>query len=114
MKKTSLLLEDYIAELRVGLLDHERRAPQRVRVSVTAELKDSPENDRLDETYDYVKIIDGITALSDKHVDLLEIFGKQLAEKLLADDKIIAVEIELVKLDILKNSRVGVRYAASK
>ena len=114
MAKINLLLEDYIAELRVGVHAAERATAQRVRVSVTAQLKQAPDADDLSQTYDYTQMISVIMALSETHVDLLETFAVQLANQLLADSKLSRVEVELVKLDILENGRVGVRYAASK
>jgi dihydroneopterin aldolase len=104
-----LLLEDYIALLRVGVLPQERHAPQRVRINVAVDLKQPPASDDLAETYNYANIIGKIESLAETHVDLLETFAVRLAENLLKDNKLIAVEIELVKLDIFENGRVGVR-----
>ncbi len=114
MATTQLLLEDYIAALRVGILPQERKAPQRVRVNVVATLRKQPTSDNISKTYDYTNIIDEIDALADKHFDLLEILAEKLAKKILKDKKLEAVEIELVKLDALETGRVGVRYSLHK
>jgi len=114
MTNIQLLLEDYVALLRVGVLPAERSAPQRVRVNVSAELRTAPTRDDIAETYDYTQIIAAINAFAATHVDLLETFAAQLAKKLLADAKIIRVEITLMKLDILDNGNIGVRYSNSK
>jgi dihydroneopterin aldolase len=114
MTNIQLLLEDYVAHLRVGVLPTERSAPQRVRVNVSAELHAAPTRDDIAETYDYTQIIAAIDALAETHVDLLETFAAQLAEKLLADKKLVAVEIELMKLDIFENGNIGVRYSQRK
>lgn len=108
-----LLLEDYIALLRVGILPQERTAPQRVRVSVTAVLSHAPQQDNIHDTFDYIQMITAIDRLAATHVDLLETFATQLAEKLLSNTRISGVEITLIKLDALPNGRVGVHYAAS-
>ena len=88
MANIDLLLEDYVAALRVGILPEERKAPQRVRVNVTATLKKPPSSDNISKTYDYTNIIDEIDALADKHVDLLEIFAEKLAKRILKDKKL--------------------------
>jgi dihydroneopterin aldolase len=109
MTEIQLLLEGYVAQLRVGVLPHERAAPQRCRVNISVQLKKPPARDNIAETYDYTQIIAAVDALAATHVDLLESFAAALAEKLLSDKKLAAVDIELMKLDIFDNGRVGVR-----
>ncbi|HCM84362.1 MAG TPA: hypothetical protein DIS76_07345 [Rhodospirillaceae bacterium] len=112
MAMTQLLLENYIAELRIGIHPHERAAPQRVSVSVTAELRAAPHADQIAETYDYVNIVNAVQEMAKTHMDLLESFARELAARLLADKKIKSVDIKLLKLDILAGGQLGVRYCA--
>jgi len=114
MPAINLLLEDYAALLRIGVHARERAAPQRVRISVSAELRTAPRSDDIAETYDYTQMIAAVDALAAGHIDLLETFAAKLADQLLRDARLAAVEITLMKLDILDNGRVGVRYQKSK
>jgi len=114
MKQIKLLLEDYIALLRVGIHEHERQAPQRVRVNISAVLRRASRRDDLSETYDYTLMIVAIQELSGTHFNLLESFAAALAEKILSDRHLTEIEIELMKLDILENGRVGLRYRFRK
>jgi len=110
MKQIKLLLEDYIALLRVGIHEHERQAPQRVRVNISAKLRQIPRRDDLVETYDYTSMIGAIQELTGTHFNLLESFAASLADKILSDQRLTEIEIELMKLDILENGRIGLRY----
>jgi len=114
MKQIQLLLEDYIALLRVGVYDHERQAPQRVRVNISVKLRQIPLCDDLSQTYDYTLMIAAIQELSGTHFDLLESFASALADKILFSQHLAKIEIELMKLDILDNGRVGLRYCFRK
>lgn len=114
MAQMQLRLEDYTAMLRVGVHAHERTAPQRVRVNVTVTLNQIPARDDMEDTYNYENIIQAIKTLSETHVDLLETFAQRLAANLLSDQKITAVELELMKLDILPGCALGVRYQTGR
>lgn len=112
MTTTQLLLENYITELRIGIHPHEREAAQRVAISVMAELRKAPNSDEITETYDYVNIVNAIQEMAKTHIDLLETFARELAARLLSDEKIKSVDIKLMKLDILAGGQLGVRYSA--
>lgn len=114
MQTLQLLLKDYVALLRVGVLSHERAAPQRVQVNVMATLAEVPDADALDQTYDYTQMIAEVDRLAATHVDLLETFASRLAKNILSNCKINHIEIALTKLDILDNGRVGVRFVQDK
>ena len=94
--------------------DHERKAPQRVRVNISATLRALPASDSLAHTYDYMQMVAAIDDVAIVHFDLLENIAAALAEKILSDARLSEIKIILTKLDILENGHVGVRYRASR
>ncbi len=112
MAKMQVLLENYVTLLQVGIHDHERRAPQRVSVSVAAELRQLPNGEDISGTYDYTQIVDIIQQMAHTHHDLLESFARMLGDHLLQSAQLSHVEIKLLKLDVLSDGSLGVRYSA--
>lgn len=112
MAEMQLLLKDHVALLRVGVNADERKAPQRVRISIAATLRHLPQQDALDATYDYTRMLDAIVQLSGTHYDLLESLAHDLAGRIMTGGDILRVEIELLKLDIIASGQLGVRYSA--
>lgn len=112
MAKMKLLIENYVAQLQVGIYENERGQPQRVRISIAAELKNIPDKDHIDSTYNYMNVIEIISEMAARHYDLLESFARELADRILTNGQITQVEVQLLKLDIIAEGQLGVRYNA--
>lgn len=112
MAQMTLLLENFVTLLRLGVKDFERAQPQRVRVTVRAQLRTIPTEDAITATYDYTQIFDIVKRMGRTHHDLVEHFAVAFADTLLSDARLASVEIELLKLDAVAGAEVGARYQA--
>lgn len=97
----------------LGILDHEKTAPQPIRVD--AELNLGPQNllphdDDILDVLDYRKvrriIIDECTA---QHVNLLESLIGKLALRLLQLPGVLGVRVKIAKLEIFDDCEVAIR-----
>ena len=101
--------------LSIGVHAHERQAPQRLLVSVEAEIAPSDEEgDRLDGTLDYDLICDFIRSLSARpHIELQETIARQVLEFTLSLPGVSSAVVETRKPDVFDDcDYVGARIAA--
>lgn len=97
----------------LGILDHERAAPQPIQVDAELSLGRQPlepHNDDLMHVLDYRMvrqiIIDECTA---KHVNLLESMIGKLAERLMQLPGVQGVRVKIAKLEIFDDCEVAIR-----
>jgi dihydroneopterin aldolase len=97
----------------LGILDHERSAPQPIRVDAELNLGTQPLMPRDDEimhVLDYRKvrriIIDECTA---EHVNLLESLIGKLAHRLMQLPGVVGVRVRIAKLEIFEDCEVAIR-----
>lgn len=106
-------IRDLEVDFRIGILEHEKRAPQRVRLNVAAFVPDAGPHDST-EIADYVSyadVVDGIKALaaSGRHIPLVENLAEEIARLVLADARVERVIVEVQKPDIIPEAgSVGV------
>ena len=100
-------------EANLGILDHERRAPQPILVDAELNLGPQPLLPRDDDIYhvlDYRKvrriIIDECTA---EHVNLLESLIGKLAHRLMQLPGVVGVRVKITKLEIFDDCEVAIR-----
>jgi dihydroneopterin aldolase len=102
----------------LGILDHERAAPQPIQVD--AELNQGqqpllPHDDDIGHVLDYRKvrqiIIDECTA---EHVNLLESLIGKLARRLMQLPGVIGVRVKIAKLEIFDDCEVAIRMEAGR
>jgi len=102
----------------LGILDHERRGPQPIRVD--AELNQGrqplqPHDDDISHVLDYRKvrqiIIDECTA---EHVNLLESLIGKLAQRLLRLPGVVGVRVRIAKLEIFDDCEVAIRIESGQ
>ena len=97
----------------LGILDHEREAPQPIQVD--AELNRGaqpllPSNDDIRHVLDYRKVRQIIIAeCTAVHVNLLETLIGKLANRLLQLPGVIGVRVKIVKLEIFDDCEVAIR-----
>lgn len=85
----------------VGVLDHERSAPQPVEIDVdlVCDLAVADRTDDLGDTVDYGDVCARIDAIArSRPFALLETLAESIAAELLADDRVEAVEVSVRKL----------------
>jgi len=102
----------------LGILDHERCAPQPIQVD--AELNQGPQplqlhDDDISHVLDYRKvrqiIIDECTA---EHVNLLESLIGKLAQRLLRLPGVVGVRVRIAKLEIFDDCEVAIRIESGQ
>jgi dihydroneopterin aldolase len=111
----TVIVRNLSIPISIGVHDHEKRAPQRLLVSVEAEIAPSQgEHDRLDGTLDYDRICDFIRALSrEPHVELQETVARRVLDFTLRLPGVAAATVETRKPDVFVDAGyVGVRLSA--
>ena len=97
----------------LGILDHEKTAPQPIQVDAELNLGTQPllpRDDDITHVLDYRKvrriIIDECTA---EHVNLLESLIGKLAHRLMQLPGVLGVRVKIVKLEIFEDCEVAIR-----
>ena len=97
----------------LGILDHEKIAPQPIQVDAELNLGTqplSPRDDHIHHVLDYRKvreiIIDECTA---EHVNLLESLSGKLAHRLMLLPGVLGVRVKIAKLEIFDDCEVAIR-----
>jgi len=97
----------------LGILDHEKTAPQPIQVDAELNLGPQallPHDDDINHVLDYRKvrqiIINECTA---EHVNLLESMIGKLANRLLLLPGVVGVRVKIVKLEIFDDCEVAIR-----
>jgi dihydroneopterin aldolase len=102
----------------LGILDHEKTAPQPIQVD--AELNQGtqpllPHDDDISQVLDYRKvrqiIIDECTA---EHVNLLESLIGKLTRRLMQLPGVIGVRVKIAKLEIFEDCEVAIRMESGR
>jgi 7,8-dihydroneopterin aldolase/epimerase/oxygenase len=115
-----IVVRDLVLPFRIGILGHERHAPQKVRVN--AELTVSPPAafQHFAQVLDYETIIAGIRRLAERdHIFLVEALAEDIIELCFADARVIAARVGIEKVEaypeaqgvgiVLERRRRGVR-----
>lgn len=102
----------------LGILDHERVAPQPIQVDAELNLGEQPllpQDDDIFHVLDYGKvrliIIDECTA---EHVNLLESLIGKLVQRLLQLPGVLGVRVKIAKLEIFDDCEVAIRMEAGQ
>ena len=98
----------------LGILDHEKRAPQPIQVDAELSLG-PPHDDDIHHVLDYRKvrqiIINECTA---EHVNLLETLIGKLAHRLMLLPGVLGVRVKIAKLEIFDDCEVAIRVEAGQ
>lgn len=96
----------------LGILDHEKKSPQPIRVDAQLHLGAQslmPQGDDIRSVLDYRKvreiIIEECTA---EHVNLLETLIGKLAQRLLKLPNVVGVRVKIAKLEIFEDCEVAI------
>jgi len=97
----TLLIEDLVVFLRIGVGDVERSQPQRILVTLRAEVEPGlPSTDSIDEVVDYGWFADQVRALAGSEMKLLETLAAEIAQRLFREPRLNALDITLRKPDL--------------
>ena len=114
----TLTLNGLRFDANLGILAHERNAPQPIRVDAELNLGTqplAPPDDDILHVLDYRKvrqiIIDECTA---EHVNLLESLIGKLCERLLGLHGVLGVRVKITKLEIFDDCEVAIRMQAGR
>lgn len=113
---TKILINDLDLQMSIGIHVQEKAAPQRVLVSVEADISPPPSNDDIDTTLDYEALVNAITALAtSRHFNLAETFAEDIAAFCLQDPRVTSACVRVEKPDIIENTKsVGVEITRSR
>ena len=114
----TLTLNGLRFDANLGILDHEKQAPQPIQVDAELNLGAQPlrpRDDDITHVLDYRKvrqiIIDECTA---EHVNLLESLIGKLCERLLRLPGVLGVRVKIAKLEIFDDCEVAIRMEAGR
>ncbi len=97
----------------LGILDHEKRAPQPILVDADLNLGPQPllpHDDDINHVLDYRKVRQIIIdECRSEHLNLLESMIGKLADRLLQLPGVIGVRVKIVKLEIFDDCEVAIR-----
>jgi len=116
--RQTLTLQGLRFDANLGILDHEKTAPQPIQVDAELSLGPQPllpQDDDIFHVLDYRKvrriIIDECTA---EHVNLLESLIGKLVQRLLQLPGVVGVRVKIAKLEIFDDCEVAIRMEAGQ
>jgi 7,8-dihydroneopterin aldolase/epimerase/oxygenase len=105
-----IVVRGLVLPFRIGVYEHEKLQPQRVRVSVELVVEAPARTDALNQVLNYETIIEGIRALAQRgHIPLVEALAEQVLALCFSDRRVRAVRVGVDKLDVCPEAEsVGV------
>jgi len=102
----------------IGVHDEEKRAPQRVWVSVDLSVAEQgpADSDRLEDVLDYGEVVRRIQQIVlAGHVNLVETLAERVARDCLTDPRVTAARVKIEKPDVISNAQsVGVEIVRKR
>ena len=113
-----LFLRGFEIEVRIGLHDFERVAPQRLSISIEVEIAADrlPGRDDIASVFDYDWVRDEVRRLTDgRHFELQETLVKAIVDRLAERPEIVRILVETSKPDVYPDvAAVGCRMEARR
>jgi dihydroneopterin aldolase len=105
-----IVVRDLVLPFRIGVYEHEKHGPQRVRVNAELLVEAPVRTEALDQVLNYESVIDGIRALAQRgHIPLVEALAEQVLELCFRDRRVVAARVGVDKLDVCPDAEsVGV------
>ncbi|AXO13463.1 MULTISPECIES: dihydroneopterin aldolase [Thalassospira] len=107
-----VFVRDMIIHTSIGVYEHEKEAPQRVRINLDLAVLegDGVQNDDITTVLSYEDLVVGTRRIcQDGHTNLVETLGEKLADMCLADPRVRKVIVRVEKLDVFEDAAaVGV------
>ena len=112
-----LFIENFSISCRVGTTAEERVHPQKIMLclKVFLDLKRAGKTDRMESTLNYAEIIDQIRTVTSKgEYQLVERVAESIAQKILENKKVSAVEIKVGKKVFQDMDSIGAQIVRSR
>ena len=107
-----VFIRDLIVECLIGVYDHEKRNPQRVRINLDLAVDEGehPIIDDIRNVVSYETMANNILEIAcEGHVNLVETFAERISAMCFEDSRVDSVRVRIEKLDIIENAvSVGV------
>jgi 7,8-dihydroneopterin aldolase/epimerase/oxygenase len=107
-----VFIRDFMVECLIGVYEHEKCSPQRVRINLDLAVDEGehPIIDDILNVVSYETMANGILAIADEgHVNLVETLAERIAGMCFDDQRVDSIRVRIEKLDILENAgSVGV------
>ena len=108
-----VFVRDLMLNAHIGVYQHEKLGPQRIRVNVDLAVWEKDVDgigDRLANVVCYEQVVSGIRALVEKgHLNLVETLAEQIAALCLEDSRVRIARVRVEKLDVFADATsVGV------
>ena len=108
-----VFIRDFMVECLIGVYEHEKRSPQRVRINLDLAVDEGehPIIDDILNVVSYETMANGILAIADEgHVNLVETLAERISDMCFDDQRVDSVRVRIEKLDIIENAgSVGVK-----
>jgi 7,8-dihydroneopterin aldolase/epimerase/oxygenase len=107
-----VFIRDLVLSCSIGVYDHERLAPQRVRVNVdvTAREPGAALDDDIGKVVSYDDLVRRVRSVTGEgHINLVETLAERVAALCLADERVVVVRVRVEKPDVIVDAAgVGV------
>ena len=107
-----VFIRDLVLNCSIGIHDHEKVGPQRVRINLDLAVQEGnhPIHDDIRNVICYEDMAAGIESIvAQGHVNLVETLADEIADMALIDHRVLSARVRVEKLDILENAvSVGV------
>ena len=111
-----ILIRDLVVVGLVGVYEHEKSKPQRIRVNLDLDVTSpAPVRDSIREVVSYEDIVVWIREQVAQHLHLLETLAERIAERCLQDPRVARAAVRVEKLDIFEDcAAVGVEIVRQR
>ena len=112
-----VFVRDLVLPARIGIYEHEKSGPQRVRINLDLEVEDGPPAaDEIDCVVSYEPLVLAARdILAAGHIALLETLAEQLAGECLSDPRVRMARIRVEKLDAFPDAdSVGIEIVRTR
>lgn len=102
-----VFIRDLILNCYMGIYEHEKNNPQKIRINVDLSVVENSGNldDDINNVVCYEKIVTSIeTIVKSGHVNLVETLAENIAELTLQDQRVSCVSVRVEKLEAIKNT----------
>lgn len=113
-----LFFKDLVVDARIGIHDFERRAAQRLKISLEIDIDPArlPSDDAIRSTFDYDWVRDTVKRIvANRHFDLQETLVRTILDELATRPQIVWLAVETAKPDVYPDvAAVGCRIEAGR
>ena len=112
-----VFVRDLVLPARIGIYEHEKTGPQRVRINLDLEVEDGPpEADEIDHVVSYEPLVLAARdILAAGHIALLETLAERLAAECLSDPRVRLARVRVEKLDAFPDAdSVGIEIERAR